>query len=569
MPEPEDKQPVGAVLEGPKEFKKPEYLSPTFEADLGLENPYEEYARDLRESNAVLSTTTKTHKEMSDVVSDLTQKRDTIKARKRSLSVLGWVMDPAKRFIEAVTPLQSELERADAQLALAVEELLGITEIHTQAQWRAFITDRAPMAVALGTVNSASELFSMLNRNEDGGVANYKPNTEESAYAEYLWNKLKGIHNSISGTFKTVSDVLSERPTANLVNIDDLTVAEILKALSQIPKPELPSNLQELGAEGLRNIMMASGMTEREANNVLSAEYELAMLEQQWIEYDKTYTAWKSGMENPATLELSFMENLKLAWTQPTQAFLLPFKWYFDNVSRPLSYLLIQGIADMPFYDIAKQELGLKIGVLDRLQKWGDDLEAIHDRNIEEGMGEQESMSLAVDEWDQNIGIKMVMEAVVDPLTYLFPGMATGATKGMGIFGRVVAKGDAVYKWTTELPFIGFRWGQKMIPKTTLNTAFKLQRNGLSAFRDQMGAMYNQFNHKLWTAEQLQAAGTQAYRSFLDKPWKAVWAIEHRLGEKIYQAVHKLVDDDAIAALSKRVGVSLNLDTSAARHGLV
>ncbi|KKM83897.1 hypothetical protein LCGC14_1304680 [marine sediment metagenome] len=563
---PKEETPPGGppVEEEPKKF---EYFSPTYLSDIGLDNPYPDYSRDIREAKANAFAQLTVKEDLDNRVEELTLKKQTVLAQRGKVPGGKFLWGAVAQVGAAITPWDTDWERLEKDLAEARGALVEASDFWAATRWRELITDRAPMAIALGQIDSAEELFTMLDRGDEGGLSHYQPSRQERDYAEYLWDKLKNIHGSVESTQKIVSDVLTERPTAKLVNIDDLTVAEILKALSQLPRPELPADLQELGAEGLRNIMINAGMTEREVNSTLTLEYELAMLEQSWVEYDKAYKMWRTGMENPEAFSLSFMENLKLAWTQPTQALLLPITKYFQNVSRPLAYVFTKGLAaSVPGTDSL---VGPDLPLMDRINKWGDDLDTLYARNRNEGKGVTESMGEAYDQWDQNIGIKMLLETVADPLTYVFPGMATGLTKGMGIFGRVVAKGDQVFKWTTELPFVGFRWATKTLPKTTLNTAFKLQRDGLSTVRDQMGAMFNEFNHKLWTGEQLSTAAESAYRLYLDKPFKAVWSIEHRFGEKVFQAVHKLVGTEDVEGLLRQTGVVLKLDTPRAKHGLV
>ncbi len=68
--------------------------------------------------------------------------------------------------------------------------------------------------------------------------------------------------------------------------------------------------------EPRRPIMRYAGMIDKEIDTIFTAEYELAMLEQSWVEFDKSYKLWRACIENPDTYEerVTIWENFLTAW---------------------------------------------------------------------------------------------------------------------------------------------------------------------------------------------------------------------------------------------------------------
>jgi len=224
-----------------------------------------------------------------------------------------------------------------------------------------------------------------------------------------------------------------------LATLNRLTIDEIIKAL--VPLPSVPSPIlsEEAWAEYLS--ARQGGVDDPEVDYL---ESEAENLIASWKERDNQLTAYREGIaEMP---DYTLVDMLKEMVVQPGLALMEVAMIYFEHVSMPLAGALYKTF--IPDLEKKYQEY----------------------RQTESTW---KALAHAWEEWDSPgegawewILKYILMEGVVDPLSYVGWGIATKLTKPLGKFGRMVGAAERGAASVLELPFDLIKAGLKKLPKS-------------------------------------------------------------------------------------------------------
>ena len=231
----------------------------------------------------------------------------------------------------------------------------------------------------------------------------------------------------------------SIKPTVTIA-----TVSEIRKQLVQSIIP-----ISKLTDDNWEDVMKGNGLTDADLELVNFARLDSQRIVEAWQEQIAANDAFDVGMRELPPYRAS--EILAAALISPAQPLLLATNWYFERVSQPLAGIL-----------------------------WGSfgvgDIEAQYREYVKAGDSRWQAAGKAWEDWDGNWALKyLVMEAVVDPLSYLGWGIATKITRPLGAFGRLVGTGERAFTTVMELPFDLIKTGIKRLPLSMIQRAGRYQ----------------------------------------------------------------------------------------------
>lgn len=242
-------------------------------------------------------------------------------------------------------------------------------------------------------------------------------------------------------------------PLPSPVSLHRLSVDEIVKYLATPKTPEGTMTESEW-----HDLLKSEGYSQEDIDGLQHLKDESADMVASWSDRRETIEEIRNSVSKlPDYKVTDFLKDLLL---YPTLAFMEPLHAYFEWVSMPIAGQLYRHIA--PGLDAEYRRLRREYG------PW-------------------EAASRAWQEWDYNWFVKyMVMEGIVDPLTYVGFGIAgkIGVKIGVTGIGRSATKFPRVAKpfmlagaaegammGVFELPFDAFKAVWRRMPKTLLQKA--------------------------------------------------------------------------------------------------
>lgn len=223
--------------------------------------------------------------------------------------------------------------------------------------------------------------------------------------------------------------------------IQRLTIDAIVR---QLTTPEIPPSI--MTEEEWTDFMIESGQISSKADleSVAFLESEATRIVDEWQERNNMLEAYRANIaEMPDYGAVDFLKELVV---MPGMALLQVGQLYFEHVSQPLA-----GLVYGPFIP---------------------DLDAAFQR-YRKTEGTWQALGHSWEEWDapgegaaEWILKYMLMEGLVDPLTYVGWGIATRIAKPLGGFGRLVGYTERGLAQVFEIPFDLIKAGLRKIPKT-------------------------------------------------------------------------------------------------------
>ena len=250
-----------------------------------------------------------------------------------------------------------------------------------------------------------------------------------------------------------------EEPKLELKAVHQLTVDELLKYI--VPQaPALPTGMTTADMRGI--------MTELEFDEETQKELELLSTDAQelkdaYIAQSAFYSMLREGIVNATDPELSAWDWTKMLAIQPAMATFELLEKYFNILPRPLAA-----------WAITHQRL---------LRKDSDtsELEELYQQYRELGEGSWQAYSKAFEEWGTNTWLKMGIETVFDPTTYIGWNIATKIGGKWPYIGKYIGATERGWNEAWDLPFKGLRQMIKKIPQTPVQRALSY---GRQAFMD-------------------------------------------------------------------------------------
>lgn len=237
------------------------------------------------------------------------------------------------------------------------------------------------------------------------------------------------------------------------VSIHQLSTQELLKTLMV---PKVPET-QFTDAE-YQEYLRTKGWSEEDIDNELQITRDKLIAEAQ--ERKNMIESYRNEVAALPPLELTDL--LQMAIMNPPLLVLEGLGFYYEHVSMPAAGWLYQQIPD--------------------IQKAYDEF-----IKANPGATDREAFVYAWEKWDApgppviDFILKyIIMEGIVDPLTYVGWGIVSRGLKPLGPAGRFIAAGNQAAAEVMELPFDFLKYAARKIPKTVLGKAGVSSRESLS-----------------------------------------------------------------------------------------
>lgn len=272
-------------------------------------------------------------------------------------------------------------------------------------------------------------------------------------WLEGLWERAKGLMapelppefmGSPEEARTQLLDTILKQPKMEMRGVHHLTVDELLKSFQPRP-PELPKGMDTEDVKSIIKSLQFDEETQKQIEDLHQLSEDLVNDWKCQIAYQDLL---RSGTIEAEAPELTLVEFLNMTFTQPALASLELLEKYFNILPRPLSALAIMAFP--------------------RIRKDSDaaELERLYEQYKDMGENSWEAASLAFQNWDTNIWLKMFVETMFDPTTYIGLGVATRITKPLPYVGKFVGALERGWLEMWDLPFRGARQLINKIPKT-------------------------------------------------------------------------------------------------------
>jgi len=428
--------------------------------------------------------------------------------------------DPARK------QKRQEIEDLAAQIDVAVAS-------EQQALARHLALTYASQYMELGIFENVDELMQYWGLDDSSRT-----------FAQTIWNNFAPVAGKKAGQLDEAVKLLQERPTAHPMSVEDSTTSEILKALSTYPQLELTGSLQALGADGLRELFDTAGLdTQYLDEYIQTARGHWATLDEQWRDIRENYEAYRLGLKTPEVLNLSIMEQLKLAWKQPALAMVELLDNYFEYWGRPFAFIAAN-VLD-PHRGVAALTGKSPFGET----TWSGELKRLQGEHMSEGLNWWMAAGHAFDDWEQNWVTKLGLEIVGDPLTWFGFNIYTKITKPIGWLHRTVSAAEKGFIETMDIPFLALRKGWESVGKTTFQRAMERTSQATVNMLRATTKFSNLQDLARITPNQLKETMTAAYSAFQNKPQMGGHTYLHQFGADVHDAIHRYIPREEVEEL--------------------
>lgn len=303
-----------------------------------------------------------------------------------------------------------------------------------------------PIAAATGEVASADDVLAALKPPDN------LTSDELSSIRDTISSMITGLteRTKVAEPSDIIyPEIVPPGPPPTPTSIQAVATQEVIKSLLA---PRIPPTA--MTAEEWTSFLRAKGYDDEDINTEMQIEAEGLIAD--WAERNNQIEAFKAGIaEMP---DYKFTDMLKEAAISPGLAVMEVASMYFEYVTQPLA------------------------GALYKL--FIPDLEAEYQRykNANPDASTREALVHAWNAWDAPFeGTKewmlkyLLMEGLVDPLSYVGWGIATKITKPLGSLGRLVGAAERGALEVLDIPFDVMKAGIKRLPTTVGQRALLAQ----------------------------------------------------------------------------------------------
>lgn len=341
-----------------------------------------------------------------------TQERGSSSSFMASLKVgLAGIFPPLGLYHAFHRPLVPE--EYDKALAEAQAELdAGTVELQS-AEWRLQVLHTLPAYLSSRryTVKDSDDILAL--------IPNDTITDSDRQWLQSALGKLGYLENSLPADFegtvdevqqKILDEILAE-PKLEFKAVHNLTVEELMRSF-QPYAIELPEGLS---VEDVRSVMSQQGLEDEAAEKELS-DYLLERANQWAIETDRLNLV-RAGLLQAESPSLTPMEFVKLLFVQPLMAGIELLDKYFNILPRPLASAAIIGV-----HNLFKTPDDTMAGRMSSLYQYY------------RSMGESDwsAYAKALNEVDVPWYVRIGVEVVFDPTSYIGLGIATAAASKIG-----------------------------------------------------------------------------------------------------------------------------------------
>ena len=453
----------------------------------------------------------------------------------------------------------STQEAYDTAMAEAQAELAIQTQALESAEWKLNVLNALPGYFASRdfTINTLDDVLEV--------IPNSTLSDTDREWLQITYNKLEYLNNILPDDFAgsveesqnyIMNEVLSE-PSLETKAVHNLTIDELQRTF-QTYAVDMPEGLSN---EDLRSLL-AEMELEDEVHQGEIKDY-LRDLANRWALETDRLNLLRAGLLHPEAPELTPGEFVKMALTQPFMAGIQLLDKYFDMLPRPIASWAIIGAHNL--FSTPDETLAGRMH--DTYQAYR-----------EMGESSWNSYALAMTDTDMPWYVRMGIETVFDPTTYLGMGLATAAAGKVGgalskiglktvgsrigpfvgsIENGFIRGSDAVFKTGIHAvlsPIKGSFWlagaGYK-IPKTLTQMSRNFARQTSMDFK----AIVERFHPEVksiagMTAKDIREAAELCIGAALERPSEG-WDDMVKLGTKLLE--FNYLDNEAANKLVKGV----------------
>lgn len=410
--------------------------------------------------------------------------------------------------------------QAKARMGDIKTEITSLTDTLKRENFYYKLYYEVPYVISGGKANTVDDILSRLD---------IPPNITPAELAD-VEGIISGMMDTLTGR-PTLPEMAAEAeipelpelvvPTVVTVpptTISKITIEAILKSLTapRVPPPTMTN-------EEWTELLKMEGYSDADLEQVQFMEDEADRILAGWEEDRNRFAAYEEAIAEMPDYKLG--DFLKEAVMQPGLALLEVARIYFEHVSMPLAGAMYK--------------------------KYIPDIEAEYQR-LKKTESTWMALSHAWENWDSNWFLKyMIMENLVDPLTYVGWGIATRILKHIPIVGRFLAPANRAIGQVFEIPFDLMKAGWRAFPKTIGQRALQAQHiagQKVTQFMEKFtGKYFNQITMKDWDE------ATEAALKFL----KSHPQSEELAAEAARQLLkHSPVDDALVKGWATRLGTT-------------
>jgi hypothetical protein len=428
----------------------------------------------------------------------------------------------------------AEFVKAGKKVPEDVREAFDLASAYyARSAWTMNITQAMPYLLAdpESGISSAEDVLAMFPN----------PHIDENdrTYAKSLFDRLAFLippsaEEPIAKTPEELLEFLTSGAEAKLelAGVHKLSVDELIKSFRK-PLPEFPTGMT---GKDNRSLMIDLAFSEEEIENIDSIRGAAESLSAAWAEESAQIELMRAGLLEAEIPNLSPGQWAKMIFFQPAMGALELLESYFNALPRPLAAWFITNVP------------------LIRETPWAKEMRAITEEYKLLGEDSWAAYSKAFTESEANWLLKLLVDMVFDPTTYIGFGIATKITKPIPYVGKFVGAVEHGWREMWDIPFKGLRAGLRAIPKTPGQAGFSKARGLYVDFKALLERGTGKSLLRGVTPDDVARLGKEGIMFAKDNPQIASATIHGRVGMSLLE--HDFIDAAKISSWLRRLGVA-------------
>lgn len=490
-----------------------------------MPDPYEKIKEYYPGYRAELQTHVKTAEEL---------RRTQEQAHKAAMSAgTGFTMPGLGQLVDKMAGRDRKAEALQAGTTAAKIQIAADRE-----SWRALLLQLGPVQMSNGRINTLDDLLNM--RSSKGAGTGFTPDQTDIAWAEQLYGRISYLKPP-----RVDTTALLTKAAPQLVNINNLTSSELVKALSTMAMPEMPAGVT---TQQLRDAFAEMGFdTEALDNDIENMQAEVDAAIESWADQYAISQLYVAGLLDPERLNLSTKQRLLLSITQPMLSATELFTEYAKYWSDPIAGLVMTSprakmVAGAVDFWLGTDYTAMVNGFSKRKKE-----------AQEAGMSWWMASGYAYEHWETSWLTKIAVSTLTDPITYIGLGLATRVTAPLPTIGKFVAAFEQGWNRAWGLPIAGMRKVMGVIPKTLEQRAALAGKSVMVDLRASVKLQTGIGRFSQMRIEDVIDTCSAAYRAARANP-RDITSPGARLGLSIQHAVSGFMERDTLQEWAARVG---------------
>jgi len=364
--------------------------------------------------------------------------------------------------------------RDPARLEIAKQEYDVVASETFRTRAKEMYIKYLPALVASGQVQSEEDALNLINAQTYTNAIT----EEDESWALDLFRSMASFAptgSTAPPTADQIFDAMRTTARAKPVGVHLLTDQALIEALTQMYVPSAPFGLTW---DDVGETMTDAGLDTEEVQAALKdLDPVVSQMMEDFTTLEETYRMYREGMAQPTVPKLTFLQNIRLAVTQPMLFAIELLQPYQKYLIEPLQGFLHMEVQPRIYsaFGIHRTGYFLSRGWEDKLR-----LETLYDQARSEGVNVWMAYGEAYRQADFHWAYRLMAESIGDPLNYIDWGLAA-ATKSTTLARFPTAMkylGEANTAWLalSDIPFDVARGVGKFIPDTVVGVAARYSK---------------------------------------------------------------------------------------------